>query len=66
MVLEETTKWIVDGPSVNVFFSDFQKAFDNVPQQTLLLQLKTRGIGSGVNKMLMLYVNKSGLYTEHI
>ena len=43
---EEITKWVDDGSPVNVL--DFQKAFDKVPHQRLLLKLKTHGIGNYV------------------
>ena len=37
--LEEITKWIDDGLPVDIIYLDFQKAFDKVPQQRLLLKL---------------------------
>ena len=37
---EEITKWVDDGSPVDVVYLDFQKAFDKVPPQTLLLRLK--------------------------
>ena len=43
--LEEITKWVDDGSPVDV---DFQKAFDKVPHQRLLLKLKAHGIGNDV------------------
>ena len=39
--LEEITKWIDDGSPVHVVYLDFQKAFDTVPHQSLLLKLKS-------------------------
>ena len=33
---------------VDIVYLDFQKAFDKVPHQRLLLKLKARGIGSDV------------------
>ena len=45
---EEITKWVDDGSPVDVVYLDFQKAFDKVPHQRLLLKLKTHGIGNGV------------------
>ena len=44
--LEEITKWVDDGSPVDVVYVDFQKAFDKVPHQRLLLKLKAHGIGN--------------------
>ena len=41
--LEEITKWVDDGSPVNVVYLDFQKTFNKVPHQKLLLKLKARG-----------------------
>ena len=46
--LEEITKWVDDGSPVDVIYLDFQKAFDKVPHQRLLLKLKASGIGNDV------------------
>ena len=46
--MEEITKWVDDGSPVDVVYIDFQKAFDKVPHQRLLLQLKAHGIGNDV------------------
>ena len=46
--LEETTKWIDEGSLVGIIYLDFQKAFDKVPHQSLLLKLKVHGIGDGI------------------
>ena len=43
--LEEITKWIDEGSPVDIIYLDFQKAFDNVPHQRLLLKLKTMVLG---------------------
>ena len=45
---EEVTKWVDDGSPVDVVYLDFQKAFDKVPYQRLLLKLKAHGIGNDV------------------
>ena len=45
---EEITKWVDDGSPVDVVYLDFQKAFDKVPHQRLLLKLKGHGIGNDV------------------
>ena len=41
--LEEITKWVDDGSSVDIVYLDFQKAFDKVSHQRLLLKLKAHG-----------------------
>ena len=46
--LEETTKWIDVGSPVDIIYLDFQKAFDKVPHQRLLLKLKSHGIGDSI------------------
>ena len=46
--LEEITKWVDDGSPVDVVYLDFQKAFDKLPHQRLLLKLKAHGIGNDV------------------
>ena len=33
---------------VDIIYLDFQKAFDKVPHQRLLLKLKAHGIGDGI------------------
>ena len=45
---EENTKWVDDGSPVDVVNLDFQKAFDKMPHQRLLLKLKAHGIGNDV------------------
>ena len=40
MFVEEITKWVDDGSPVDVIYLDFQKAFDKVPHQRLILKLK--------------------------
>ena len=46
--LEEIAKWIVVGSPVDIIYLDFQKAFDKVPHQRLLLKLKAHGIGDSI------------------
>ena len=48
MFLEEITKWIDKGLPVDIIYLDFQKSFDKIPHQRLLLKLKTHGIGVGI------------------
>ena len=45
---EEINKWIDKGSPVDIIYLDFQKAFDKVPHQRLLLKLKAHGIGDGI------------------
>ena len=45
---EEITKWVDDGSPVDVVYLGFQKAFDKVPHQRLLLKLKAHDIGNVV------------------
>ena len=45
---EEITKWVDDGSPVDVVYLDFEKAFDKVPHQRLLLNLKAQGICNDV------------------
>ena len=42
--LEEITKWIDEGSPVDIIYLDFQKSFDKVSLQRLLLKLKAHGI----------------------
>ena len=46
--LEEIAKWIDEGSKVDIIYLDFQKAFDKVLHQRLLLKLKAHGIGDGI------------------
>ena len=46
--LEEMTKWIDEGSPVDIIYLDFQKAFDKMPHQRLLLKLKAHGIRDGL------------------
>ena len=50
--LEEITKWVDEGSPVDVVYLDFQKAFDKVPHQRLLLILKANGIGNDVINLI--------------
>ena len=49
--LKEITKWVDDGSPVDVIYSvylDFQKAFDKIPHQRLILKLKSHGMGNSI------------------
>ena len=49
MFLEEITKWIDEGSPVDIIiYLDFQKAFDKLPHQRLLLKLKAHVIVDGI------------------
>ena len=45
---EEITKWTDEGSPVDIIYLNFQKAFDKVPHQRLLLTLKAHHIGDGI------------------
>ena len=46
--LEEMTKWVDEGSPVDVIYLDFQKPFDKVPHQRLILKLKSHGMGNSI------------------
>ena len=48
LFLEDITKWVVDGSPVDIVYLDFQKAFDKVPHQRLLIKLKAYDIGESM------------------
>ena len=48
ILLEEITKWVDDGSTVDVIYLDFQKAFDKFPHQRLILKLKSHGMGNSI------------------
>ena len=48
MFSEEITKWVDDGSLVDVIYLDFQKAFDKVPHQRIILTLKSHGMGISI------------------
>ena len=43
---EEIAKWMDEGSPVDIIYLDFQKAFDKVPHQRLILKLKSHGMGN--------------------
>ena len=45
---KEITKWVDEGSPVDVVYLDFQKAFDKVLHQRLLLKLKAHDIGNDI------------------
>ena len=46
--LEELTKCVDDGSQVDVIYLDFQKAFDKVPHQRLIIKLKSHVMGNSI------------------
>ena len=42
----EITNWVDDGSPVDVIYLDFQKTFDKVPRQRLILKLKLHCMGN--------------------
>ena len=45
---EIISKWVDDGSPVDVIYLDFQKAFNKVPHQRLLIKLKSHGMGVNI------------------
>ena len=45
---EEITKWVDEGSPVDVIYLDFQKSFDKVPHQRLILKLKSHGMRNSI------------------
>ena len=45
---EEITKWVDEVSPVDIIYLDFQKAFDKVPHQRIILKLKSHGIGISI------------------
>ena len=41
---QEITEWVDEGSPVDVIYLDFQKAFDTVPHQRLILKLKSHSM----------------------
>ena len=48
MFFERNTMWIDEESAVDIIYLDFQKAFNKVPHQRLLLKLKAHDIGDGI------------------
>ena len=44
----EITKWVDDGSQVDVIYVDFQKEFDEVPHQRLIIMLTSHGMGNSI------------------
>ena len=54
---EEITKWVDEGSPVDVIYLDFQKAFDKVPHQRLLLKLKSYGMENSIINWIEQWLN---------
>ena len=52
MFFEQITKWVDEGSPVDVIYLDFQKAFDKVPHQRLILKLKSHGMGNSITNWI--------------
>ena len=48
MFFEEITKWVDEWSTVDIIYLDFQKEFDKVPHQRLILKLKSHGMGNSI------------------
>ena len=46
--MEHISKWADDGSPVDIIYLDFQKAFDKVPHQRLLIKSKYHVMGESV------------------
>ncbi len=46
--LEEVTKWVDAGHSVDLLYLDFSRAFDKVPHKRLLMKVQSLGIDGSV------------------
>ena len=54
---EKITKWVDEGSPVDVIYLDFQKAFDKVPHQRLILKLKSHGMGNSIINWIEQWLN---------
>ena len=54
---EEITIWVDEGSPVDVIYLDFQKAFDKVPHQRLILKLKSHGMGNSIINWIEQWLN---------
>ena len=59
-LFEEITKWVDDGSPVDVIYLDFQKAFDKVPHQRLILKLQSHSMGNSIIKWIEQWLGLTG------
>ena len=57
MFLLEITKWVDERSPVVIIYLDFQKPFDKVPRQRLILKLKSRGLGISIINWIDQWLN---------
>ena len=57
MFFEEIAKWVDEGSPVDVIYLDFQKAFDKVPHQRLILKLKSHAMGNSIINWIEQWLN---------
>ena len=57
LFFEEITKWVEEWSPVDVIYLDFQKAFDKVPHQRLILKLKSHGMGNSIMNWIEQWLN---------
>ena len=48
---------MIQGSPVDVIYLDFQKAFDKVPHQRLILKLKSHGMGNSIINSIEQWLN---------
>ena len=49
-----------EGSPVDIFYLDFQKAFDKVPHQRLILKLKSHGMGNSIINWIEQWLTEGG------
>ena len=45
---ETISKWVDEGSPVDVIYLDFQKSFDKVPHQRLIIKLRAHAMGDSI------------------
>ena len=61
---EEITKWVDEGSPIDIIYLDFQKAFDKVPHQRLILKLKAYGMGNSIINWIELTDRKQSVVVD--
>ncbi len=57
-VMEDFTKMLDKGQSIDVVYLDFRKAFDSVPHERLLVKLASYGITGNLHKWMQSFILK--------